>query len=115
MTLTQEQMKQLSPFERHFNSAINGDWAPYPGKTNLEMMDAIWREVSGIKIHTDISCRVCVLDLLKDLGRLYFEVAAERAKEKEQNQLTANKKTATEMPAEQKSKGQRTRQSHKQK
>lgn len=91
MTLTQEQMKSLAPFERHFDTAINGDWSPYPGKTNLEMMDSIWREVSGIRIRTDIACRVCVVDLLKDLGRLYFEVKAQRAKEKGQRTRQSNK------------------------
>lgn len=84
--MNEEQMQKLFPFEGHFGKAIRAKWAPYPGRDNLIMMNNIYTEVTGVSRHLSPSCDTCIVNLLRDLGKIYFERKAELEQENEQKQ-----------------------------
>ena len=81
MKLTEEQIKTLSAYEQHFETAVNGNWSRYPGVVALQQIHRIMEDVTGTKRPLNTNCQSCVLNLLKDCGILYFESKKARAVE----------------------------------
>lgn len=73
MKLTKEQMKALGPYEKYMRTAVRADWASNPGMQGIDTLSRVWEEVTGTRRNMSVSCGVCVLNLLKDVGRLYFD------------------------------------------
>lgn len=73
MRLTKEQMKALEPYEKHMRTAVRADWASNPGMQGIETLRRVWEDVTGTRRNMSVSCGVCILNLLKDVGRLYFD------------------------------------------
>ena len=73
MKLTKAQIKILSAYEQHFETAVRSSWSRYPGVDALKQMHSILQEATGTKIPLNTNCQSCVLKLLQDCGRLYFE------------------------------------------
>lgn len=73
MKLTEDQIKSLSAYEQHFETAVNGNWSRYPGVVALQEMHRIMEDVTGTKRSLNTNCQSCVLKLLQDCGRLYFQ------------------------------------------
>lgn len=73
MKLTKEQIKSLSAYEQHFETAVRSSWSRYPGVTALQQIHSVLQEATGTKIPLNTNCQSCVLKLLQDCGRLYFE------------------------------------------
>ena len=90
MTFDKETYNYLAQFDDNFRTAIDSRWARHPGHHNLIRMARIYEVTTGQERHVNTSCQSCVLDFLRDLGRLYFadkeEMArkAARAKKKPQ-------------------------------
>lgn len=91
MRLTEEEYMALVPFEKHMETALRAGWSRNPGLSALDTMQRIYNRVSKSALKINKGCGVCILNLLKDVGRIYF---ADK-KEKEQEQMPAEK---TETP-----------------
>lgn len=100
MTFTDKTFEALAPFERHFNTAINGDWCSNPGRDALDLMHAELDRIDNRTTRMNYNCSTCVLTIVKRIGRLYFADKAEReaaaAPETPQpSKAPAKKKTAS--------------------
>lgn len=94
MKLTEEQIKTLSAYEQHFETAVNGNWSRYPGAVALQQIHRIMEDVTGTKRPLNTNCQSCVLNLLKDCGILYFEAKKARAVELTRAEAAPVKKVA---------------------
>lgn len=91
--LTAAQVHELEPFERHFRQAVDAAWCSYPGQAGINKMLDIWQTIAGSQYPYKPGCPNCLLNLVRDLGTLYFaqkdgvlaeeaaKVAAKRATE----------------------------------
>lgn len=91
MRLTEEEYMALEPFEKHMETALRAGWSRNPGVSALDTMQRIYNRVSKSALKINKGCGVCILNLLKDVGRIYF---ADK-KEKEPERLPAER---TETP-----------------
>ena len=73
MTFTKEQMEVLSQYESYFNTAVNANYSRHPGRLALQTVYDIYTGVTGDTRRFDDNCQHCILALLKDCGRLYFQ------------------------------------------
>ena len=73
MRLTKEHMKALEPYEKYMRTAVRASWASNPGMQGIEILRRVWEDVTGTRRNMSVSCGVCILNLLKDVGRLYFD------------------------------------------
>lgn len=72
MKLTDEQYRALEPYEQNMRTALHQGYARNPGSRAIDMMQAIYNTVAKVKIRPNKGCNTCILNLLKDCGRLYF-------------------------------------------
>lgn len=70
--LTAAQVHELEPFERHFRQAIEAAWCSYPGQAGINKMLDIWLAIAGSPYPYKPGCPNCLLNLVRDLGTLYF-------------------------------------------
>jgi len=73
MTFTKEQLKILSAWEENFRTAVKAKWARNPGRTALRVIYDIFTQATGDGRRFSDNCSNCILNLLTDCGRLYFE------------------------------------------
>ena len=106
--LTAAQVHELEPFERHFRQAIEAAWCSYPGQAGINKMLDIWLAIAGSQYPYKPGCPNCLLNLVRDLGTLYFaqrdsvleaagkvaETAEEPETEKKARKTTAKGKKA---------------------
>lgn len=74
--LTIEEMIALAPYEGHFRNAIESDFMRNPGREAIRMMDTIYNRATEATLKSDPTCGVCIMNVLKRVGRLYFEQKA---------------------------------------
>ena len=79
--LTKEQVKILSAYEQHFETAVKSSWSRYPGVVALQEIHTIMQDVTATKIPLNTNCQSCVLKLMQDSGRLYFQAKSDKAVE----------------------------------
>lgn len=82
MRFTEEQLKTLSKWEDHFRTAVNAQWARNPGSNALRTIYDIYTSVTGDKRRFNDNCSHCILSLLQDCGRIYFQDTIEIATRK---------------------------------
>lgn len=70
--LNEDQIKALAPYESHFATAIRAGFASYPGEQAISKMRDIWTELTGSVYPMNASCSWCLMNLMRDLGQLYF-------------------------------------------
>lgn len=70
--LTAAQVHELEPFERHFRQAIEAAWCSYPGQAGINTMLDIWQAIAGSQYPYKPGCPNCLLNLVRDLGTIYF-------------------------------------------
>lgn len=73
MTFSEEQIKTLSTWEPNFHTAINADWARNPGTSGLRVIYDIYTKVTGDKRPFNDNCSHCIVSLLRDCGKIYFQ------------------------------------------
>lgn len=73
MTFNEEQLKTLSAWEENFRTAVKADWARNPGRNGLRVIYDIYTQMTGDQRRFNDNCNHCILSLLKDCGRLYFQ------------------------------------------
>ena len=83
MTFTNEQLKALSAWEENFRTAVKAKWARNPGRAALRVIYDIYTSATGDQRRFSDNCSTCILSLLTDCGRLYFQDITEAAMTKE--------------------------------
>lgn len=83
MTFTKDQLEELSLFEEHFTTAVNASWSRHPGRHNLATIHRIFTSATGDTRRLDDNCQHCIVNLLRDCGRIYFADKATLAKKEE--------------------------------
>lgn len=73
MTFSKEQLKTLSAWEENFRTAVKAKWARNPGRTALRVIYDIFTQATGDRRRFSDNCSTCILNLLTDCGKLYFE------------------------------------------
>ena len=73
MTFTTEQLKTLSAWEENFRTAVRAQWARNPGRSGLRVIYDIYTTATGDRRRFSDNCNHCILSLLTDCGRLYFQ------------------------------------------
>lgn len=77
MKLTQEQFNALSPYEKHFETAVQAQWARFPGVAALDLINETYQKITGTHMRLNKGCSYCILRLLTDMGTIYFADKAE--------------------------------------
>ena len=80
MKFTTEQLNILSAWEDNFRTAVNAQWARNPGRSGLKVIYDIYTSVTGDKRRFNDNCNHCILSLLTDCGKLYFQDKEELAR-----------------------------------
>lgn len=82
MKYTDEQFTILSQYEENLRTATNSNWARNPGRTALGQINDILNAATGVNHRINTWCQQCILTLLRNAGKLYFEDKAEREMQK---------------------------------
>ena len=83
MTFTTEQLNILSAWEENFRTAVKAKWARNPGRSGLRVIYDIYTSATGDRRRFSDNCSTCILSLLTDCGRIYFQDITEAAMTKE--------------------------------
>lgn len=70
--LNDAQLEALAPYEKYFGTAIRSGYAQHPGTAAIDTMRTVWAELTGQKYPMNLGCTRCLMNLLKDIGTLYF-------------------------------------------
>lgn len=89
MIFNDEQMEKLKAAEKHFYSAQKG-WIKYATRDTHNLVADIYYEATGQKIPKTWSCSICVLNLYRKVGTLYFRDLKEREEIEASNELEPN-------------------------
>lgn len=81
-----EVIKKLQPYEKYFNTVINAKYARNPGAAALKEIHKVYTEATNDKQPLNLSCAVCVYNLLKSAGVFYFQEKEKQEKAKKQTQ-----------------------------
>lgn len=79
MTFTTEQLQTLSAWEENFRTAVNAKWARNPGRSALRVIYDIYTTATGDRRRFSDNCNTCILSLLTDCGKVYFNDIIESA------------------------------------
>ena len=82
MKYTDEQFNILAQYEENLRTATNSNWARNPGRTALGQINDILNAATGVNHRINTWCQQCILTLLRNAGKLYFEDKAEREMQK---------------------------------
>ena len=70
--LTQEQLDALAPYAHEFKRAIASNYCKAPSQPELQKIREIYVAATGVKSYpANFGCTYCVIQLMKDAGRLY--------------------------------------------
>lgn len=72
MNFTDEQFKTLQEAEPHFESSRHG-WVKYATREICNTVADVYFQATGQVISHSWSCSICVLNLFRRVGALYFE------------------------------------------
>lgn len=73
MTFTENQIKALKEYEKHFETAIRSRYARYPGANGVKIIHSIFSEATKSNAKLNPSCSSCIFRLLVDCGTIYFK------------------------------------------
>lgn len=71
--LTAAQLARLAPYEKNMYTAVYSDWTRGIGQNGITVLSQVREEVTGEKQFVNRSCPFCLLDLVRTVGRWYFE------------------------------------------
>lgn len=72
MTFTPEQLEKLKKAEVHFTQAKNG-YVKYASRDLHTLVADTYYEATGQKIPANWSCGICILNLYRKVGSIYFK------------------------------------------
>ena len=99
-TLTPDQVASLAPYEEKMATAIRAGYATYPGVQALDLMRNIWAAHTGNTYPYSPSCSTCIMNLLRDIGALYFEATGKDPRELVPSKTVKISAEAPSKPAE---------------
>jgi len=70
--LTAAQIHALEPWERNFRQATEAAWCSYPGQAGINLMLEVWSNLTGGPYPYKPGCPNCLMNLVRDLGTIYF-------------------------------------------
>lgn len=70
--LTKGQMAVLATYEDNLRTAVSANYVRAMRKTDVAILEDMHNDYTGGSRHFNANCQACVLELCKDLGRLYF-------------------------------------------
>ena len=73
MVFNEEQLKTLSAWEDNFRTAVKAQWARNPGSRNLRVIYDIYTKTTGDRRRFNDNCSHCIMSLLQDCGKVYFQ------------------------------------------
>lgn len=73
MIFTEAQLTILSAWEENFRTAVNAKWARNPGRFGLKVIWETYTKATGDTRRFSDSCSNCILGLLQDCGKVYFQ------------------------------------------
>ena len=79
--MTDEQFNTLAQYEPNFKTALECNYSRYPGQEGVTTMFNIYRDLTHTRMNLNRSCSVCILNLVKSLGKLYFAEKTRREEE----------------------------------
>ena len=79
--LTKEQMEALAPYEEHLRTAYKSGWARNITTGKFRSMKALYDNITGKNNNVNGNCGFCVLDMLRNLGQVYFYTKEIEARE----------------------------------
>lgn len=98
-----EQMAQLKKYERNFSTAVNARWSSFLSDKSFADIKAVWDEFTGEERPLRGGCSACLLNLLVDVGSVYFatldynkQKATEKAVAEQKEPKTAKTSTKKE-------------------
>lgn len=94
--MTKEDIKWLRQFETNFNTAIKSNYSRNILEGSLVKMKEIYEMETGKKFSLCVHCTGNVLELLKLVGKLYFEAVQEGLEQELKTKELENKVTKME-------------------
>ena len=79
--MTDEQFNILAQYEHNYETALKANYSRYPGREGVDQMFNTYRDITGSRNNINRSCSVCILNLVKKVGKLYFEEKTRREEE----------------------------------
>ena len=70
--LTAAQVEALAPLVRYFKQATEAAWCSYPGQAAIQLLRDTWEDLTGHAYPYKAGCPNCLLNLVRDMGTLYF-------------------------------------------
>lgn len=71
--MTEKQFEYLKRFENNFRTSINCNYTVNVPNFELDKIKAIYEEITGNKVYMCKYCSSDILNLLKNVGQLYFK------------------------------------------
>lgn len=95
--MTDEQYNALAPFEEMFARALENKagMRDYPGRAAMQTFVAIIKTARP-RYRTNLNCRTCVNNTIKDAARMYF--GEKEVREAKKPKKTSRKKDAVATP-----------------
>lgn len=76
---------------------MRAQWARHPGRSGLRIIYDIYTSATGDQRRFSDNCSTCILSLLQDCGKLYFQDIAEAAVNKESTRAVEVSQEAKEV------------------
>ena len=100
--MTDKQFNTLAQYEANLKTATTSSWARHPGRSAMQIIYNTLTEIAGPQPRLQTFCQPCVLRVLRNAGKLYFEEKAKReadALAKQAKPETASPEKVEEAPA----------------
>ena len=97
MNYTEEQFKTLAPFEDNFRTALEGNWSRRISIPDQRRIKATYEAATDTRVPYNVGCASCVVRILRQAGRLWFEDKNAREGTKSGDQV-GTKSQAAEQP-----------------
>lgn len=78
MKLTQQQFDALTPYEENFRTMVRSKWTRNPGSAALDLIHAIYVQITGNTQRLNKGCQHCIMRLLTEMGTIYLADLEER-------------------------------------
>ena len=77
--MTDRQFNILAQYEDNLRTATTSTWARHPGRSAIQVIYKTLTEIAGPQPRLQAFCQPCVLRVLRNAGKLYFEEKERRA------------------------------------
>ena len=92
--LNAEEIAKLAPYERQMRTATEARWVSHIPQSGIDTFLAVWKSLTGTDRVFRQGCGTCILNLVADLGTLYFKAQESTTPEKVRKPTTAGRKPA---------------------